>query len=151
MTLEERLQYFEKHFEFYKDPDYFRYNYDPEQSACRNEALRTGNRELYLKFIKYKYPGKEIEAMADFDQVELRSMGREEGLRFFKANKINVLNGDLEYSDPDTIFKMLTVKEADLFFYTEESEIDLINSYNTPEEVFKVLDVITVDMASLRK
>lgn len=147
MKLEERLDFLDKHFGFRENPEQFSFKLDPRRVAYRNEALRTGNRDLYVGYLADKYPNEMEAELEDYDKVKLERVDVANAGSIFRQNKINLLEADLDFSDPDAIFTMMVVDEDQISWLTEENNTDLIGAQVEPREVLDNRDSILLDLS----
>ncbi len=139
MTLQERLTYLDKQFDFINHPEDFDFNLSPERVAYRNEALRTKNRDLYTGYLADHFPDEMAAELDRFDKTaaKLRQVSPEEAEDIFRSKGINLLQSDLSYHEADAIYKLLKVADEDLPWHLEGSTTDLLNSKVRPSTVLQ--------------
>ncbi|MGO1868648.1 MAG: hypothetical protein ACTIJ2_12075 [Sphingobacteriaceae bacterium] len=154
MTLEDRLEKLNRSFGFKENPEDFNFSISPERVVYRNEALRTGNRDLYAGYLADRYPEEMTREMEQYDITagRLVKLGKEEAIEYFDDNKINLLRSDLHFEDDDAIFSMIIVPQEDISYFLEGHLTDMINGYLTPEESFsKGKSAIFLDKSKVEK
>ncbi|MGO1245147.1 MAG: hypothetical protein ACTJHT_08425 [Sphingobacterium sp.] len=135
-TLEQRLAQLDKQFEFKENPEDFNFELNPERLAYKNEALRTGDRDLYVSYLAERYPNQLGHEMTHFDSIasSLIQISKEDAEQLFLEKKTNLLKSDLSYKDPDAIFQMKNVANEDLNWHLDGHETDILNVNSTPNE-----------------
>lgn len=116
MKLTERLELFNTFYGIDENPDYFGFMNDPRRIAIRNEALRQGERSMYEKYVREKYPEEADSELEMFDKsrASLRQVSGEEALRFFRDHLIKNVQSDLDPNDPDAIFSADILSDDDV-------------------------------------
>ncbi|UIR57096.1 hypothetical protein LZQ00_04605 [Sphingobacterium sp. SRCM116780] len=139
MTLEERINHYNKSFGFLENPEDFDFNLSPERIIYKNEALRTGNRDLYASYLGSKYPMERPKELADFDnQVgRVAQVDKNEVSKLFEQTGANLLKSDIDFRDQDAVFHTLKVPAEDVSWHLENNEEDLIQVTVTLEQAFQ--------------
>lgn len=122
MTLQERLDIYDTYYRFATTK--FSFNFDPRKVAIRNEALRTGNAELYSAFLQEHYPDRLTEEMERFElsRSHLKQLTGQQAAEIFERYGVNNLQADVTWTDPDCIFIPQVLSEDDLSYAVEEEE-----------------------------
>ncbi len=140
MTLQERIDYFDRQFGFRAHPEDFDFYLSPERIAYKNEALRQQDRKLYVGYLADNFPDEMEQELKSFDELSnrLKQLSKEEAEQLFRDKGINLLQSDLSYKDPDAIYKLLKVADEDLNWHLEGSEEDLVNGKVRPNTVLQL-------------
>lgn len=138
MTLNERLNRFNEHFNYKEQPELYEFEISPEKIAYRNEALRTGDRELYFKYLSEKYEDKIKKEMESFDlsAKNLVKINKESAESLFDEYQINLLKSDISFLDDDAIYSMYKVNPETIDILLEGYRDDVIDVFVPPCEVF---------------
>ena len=106
MSIEERLDFFDRHFDFRNHPEDFNFETNPERVVYRNEALRTGNRSLYLTYLIDHYPEELAREMETFDAdlSNLVHISADEARNYLNARGYNTIESDFAYDDDEAVF-----------------------------------------------
>ena len=138
MTLDERLDKFNEHFHFKEQPELYDFDISPEKTAYRNEALRTGDRDLYLNYLTNKYSDKLDKEMESFDlsAKNLVKIERDSANELFKRYQVNILKSDISFLDDDAIYSMYIVDPEKMDYLLEGYREDLIDVFAPIDEVF---------------
>lgn len=138
MTLKERLTRFNEHFNYKEQPELYEFEISPEKIAYRNEALRTGDRELYFKYLSEKYEDKIKKEMESFDlsAKNLVKINKESAENLFDEYQINLLKSDISFLDDDAIYSMYKVNPETIDILLEGYRDDLIDVFVPPRELF---------------
>ncbi|WP_099369582.1 hypothetical protein [Sphingobacterium sp. 1.A.5] len=138
MPLNERLTRFNEHFHYKEQPELYEFEISPEKIAYRNEALRTGDRELYFKYLSEKYEDKIKKEMESFDlsAKNLVKINKESAENLFDEYQINLLKSDISFLDDDAIYSMYKVNPETIDILLEGYRDDLIDVFVPPREVF---------------
>ncbi len=138
MTLDERLDKFNEYFQYKKQPELYDFDLSPEKIAYRNEALRTGDRDLYLNYLTNKYSDKLDKEMESFDlsAKNLVKIERESANELFKRYQVNILKSDISFLDDDAIYSMYIVDPEKMDYLLEGYREDLIDVFAPIDEVF---------------
>lgn len=138
-TIEQRIEQLNKKFGFKENPEDFNFELNPERIAYRNEALRTGNRDLYSSYLADHYPNQLAHEMTSFDERanKLIQINKDDAKQLFLDKKINLLTSDFSYRDQDAIFQMKSVNDEDLNWHLEGHETDVLNVNSTPQEALE--------------
>lgn len=138
MTLNERLTRFNEHFNYKEQPELYEFEISPEKIAYRNEALRTGDRELYFKYLSEKYEDKIKKEMESFDlsAKNLVKIDKKAAENIFDEYQINLLKSDISFLDDDAIYSMYKVNPETIDILLEGYRDDVIDGFVPPREVF---------------
>lgn len=138
MTLTERLNIFENHFKFKEQPELYEFEISPEKIAYRNEALRNGDRDLYLNFLTERYADKLEKEMESFDNVakNLVKIDRDSARNLFKSYEVNLLKSDISFLEEDAIFSMYKVNPESIEVLIDGYREDLIDVFAPINDVF---------------
>ncbi|WP_099368079.1 hypothetical protein [Sphingobacterium sp. 1.A.4] len=138
MTLKERLEKFNVHFQYKEQPELYDFDLSPEKIAYRNEALRTGDRDLYLNYLTDKYSDKLDKEMESFDlsAKNLVKIERDSANELFKRYQVNILKSDISFLDDDAIYSMYIVDPEKMDYLLEGYREDLIDVFAPIDEVF---------------
>ena len=138
MTLNERLTRFNEHFNYKEQPELYEFEISPEKIAYRNEALRTGDRELYFKYLSEKYEDKIKKEMESFDlsAKNLVKIDKKAAENIFDEYQINLLKSDISFLDDDAIYSMYKVNPETIDILLESYRDDVIDGFVPPREVF---------------
>jgi len=138
MTLNERLTRFNEHFNYKEQPELYEFEISPEKIAYRNEALRTGDRELYFKYLSEKYEDKIKKEMESFDlsAKNLVKIDKKAAENIFDVYQINLLKSDISFLDDDAIYSMYKVNPETIDILLESYRDDVIDGFVPPREVF---------------
>ena len=138
MTLNERLNRFNEHFNYKEQPELYEFEISPEKIAYRNEALRTGDRELYFKYLSEKYEDKIKKEMESFDlsAKNLVKIDKKAAENIFDEYQINLLKSDISFLDDDAIYSMYKVNPETIDILLEGYRDDVIDGFVPPREVF---------------
>ncbi|MFD1770844.1 hypothetical protein [Sphingobacterium suaedae] len=150
MTLEERLQLYNKYYGFEENPDHFGFNFDPKRITIRNEALRTRNKELYETYLRERYPEDADVELEKFDEVHanIRKVSGEEAQIFFKRHMINNVQSDINPRDPDAIFTPSIVAGEEEMDAGQEDEGHIL--FNWMPEWLADRDEVWVDPTDIK-
>jgi len=146
MNLEERLQKLDSQFGFVNNPEGFNFELSPERIAYRNEALRTHNRDLYANYLAEHYANEMAKELRKFDEILIHivSMEKEQLLDYVERHGINLLKSDIDYKDPDAIFKPMKVAEEDIEWHVQGNENDLFRATVTVEQALEGKSMIYI-------
>ena len=72
MTLQERIDYFDRQFGFRAHPEDFDFYLSPERIAYKNEALRQKDRNLYVGYLADNFPDEMEQELQSFDELSNR-------------------------------------------------------------------------------
>lgn len=135
MSLENRIK---KYFKILNEPLVFDFTYNPERIFYKNEALITRDRDLYATYLAEHYPDEMANELADFDSKvdNLVKMDKDQVQAYLDEKGFNGLKGDLNISDPDTIYYGLKENEEYLDRILEENMIDLLHPYARLKDAF---------------
>ncbi len=138
MTLNERLTRFNEHFNYKEQPELYEFEISPEKIAYRNEALRTGDRELYFKYLSEKYEDKIKKEMESFDlsAKNLVKIDKKAAENIFDEYQIKLLKSDISFLDDDAIYSMYKVNPETIDILLEGYRDDVIDGFVPPREVF---------------
>lgn len=130
MSLEQKLNNYNNHFNFVENPEDFNFELSPERVVYKNEALRTKNRDLYASYLADKYPNQMERELADYDQKvnSVVQMSKDEVQAYMDEKGYNLLKADLSYSDQDSIFEFKKVSEDNLSWELENNNTDLLHA-----------------------
>ncbi len=139
MTLDERLEKFNEHFHYKEQPELFEFDMSPEKIAYRNEALRTADRDLYLKYLTNRYSEKLQKEMQSFDlsAKNLVKIDKASAIELFKRYEVNLLKSDISFLEEDAIYNMYKVSPKSIEFLLEGYREDLIDVFAPIDEVFQ--------------
>ncbi|MCA5006832.1 hypothetical protein [Sphingobacterium bovistauri] len=128
-TLESRLVEYNKHFGFKENPEEFNFNICPIRRLYKNEALRTGNRDLYARYLAENYPIEMGLELSDFDRKaqNIVKMNKNQVQAYMAEKGYNLLKGDLHFIEQDGIFHGVIVDYENLIWDTARNFEDLIN------------------------
>jgi len=137
-TLEMRIGEYNTHFYFLENPEDFNFNLSPVRMIYRNEALRTGNRDLYAGYLSEYYPNEMAAELQDFDEKigTLVKMDENQVKEYMDENSYNLLQGDLHMSEQDCIFFGVSVDKDNIDLETVNNIDDYINPVARIEDVF---------------
>lgn len=137
-TLEMRIGEYNTHFYFLENPEDFNFNLSPVRMIYRNEALRTGNRDLYAGYLSEYYPNEMAAELQDFDKKigTLVKMDETQVKEYMDENGYNLLQGDLHMSEQDCIFFGVRVDKDNIDLETVNNIDDYINPIARIEDVF---------------
>lgn len=115
LNMDTRIIAYDKHYGFVENPNDFNFEYNPHRLIVKNYALRNNDRKRYevylttffseLAEIELKNFDAEIKYIRQFDNEELAA--------WLASNDIQVVESDISCSDPDAIFKMVYVPDAE--------------------------------------
>ena len=139
MTLDERLKIFNEYFHYKERPELHEFEISPEKIAYRNEALRSGDRNLYLKYLTEKYADKLEKEMERYDLAaqNLVKVDRDSANELFNSFQVNMLKSDISFLDNDAIYTMYKVSPESIELLLEGYREDLIDVFVPINEVFQ--------------
>ncbi|MGN0002690.1 MAG: hypothetical protein ACI35V_04575 [Sphingobacterium composti] len=139
------MEKFEKRLTTYKEKygnedrqSKFSYNQSAEQIIYRNEALRTGERDLYADYLQSH---KELDAekgLKVYDSIAPRVMklDRSSFLAWATDKGIELVESDIYIFDEDAILKGIRLDDAEMENYDVESSWDeLVHNLHKPESL----------------
>lgn len=108
-----------------------------ERALCRNEAWRTGNRQLYHNFLLQCGSENVREELESFDQTAANLILMEQRhIQYIMRNcRINMLQADIWMDDEDCIFKLLDVAEQDVLVHLDQTLRSVIAVNLLPQEI----------------
>ncbi|TDS14746.1 hypothetical protein [Sphingobacterium paludis] len=150
MALQDKLEDYNNIYQFREFPDQFHFSFSPERMIIRNEAIRTGNKELYEAFLRERYPDDADAELAIFDSTiaDTKQVSGAEAADFFKRHGIVALMADLTFSDPDTIFTAKIMSDCEAGDEINESE-EPIGAY-VPISTVAGRDLLWLDVSEIR-
>lgn len=137
---EKRLKAYAEKYDFQHKRIIFNYNIDPEQILYRNEALRTGNRDMYVEFLNKSLHVNIHEELKIFDSLAPRVMrlDRSSYLAWITEKGISLVESDIYIFDEDAILRGVRGQEDKIKeFKIEESWNELFHNMHIPEVLAK--------------
>lgn len=150
MALQDKLEDYNTIYRFQENPQHFSFSFSPERVIIRNEALRTGNKELYETFLRDRYPEHADVELELFDKSLLNTklVTIDEAQDFIERHGVTVLLADLAFTDKDTIFAVKPMYSGHEGKQTKGSE-EPINSYVSPS-VLEDRELVWLDVSEMR-
>lgn len=135
MDMDLRLDKYDFHYQFRANPHAFDWNFHPERIIIRNEALRTGDEELYKRYLQATSPNRAEEELQNFSRAEahLQQVSGVEAAKLFEHESIAILRSDIHWEEADAIFTAKATPALDLsLLISEEADEQLILNYVYP-------------------
>jgi hypothetical protein len=137
---EKRLASYKEKYGDEKRQSKFSYNQSAEQIIYRNEALRTGQRDLYADYLSTHQDLHETNELNDYDSIAPRVMklDRPSFLAWATDKGIELVESDIYIFDEDAILKGIRLDDAEMEdFDIESSWDDLVHNLHKPEDLAK--------------
>src|SRR5690606_26884966 len=95
----------------------------------KNEAFRSKNRDLYASYLADNYPNEMQSELEDFENKvsKIVKMDKDQVQAYMDEKGFNLLQGDLHFSEQDSIYYGKRVPEDDIDWMTEGNIEDLVN------------------------
>ena len=132
MDIDLRMDKYDFHYQFRKEPLAFNWSFHPERIVIRNEALRTNNRELYERYVKAVFPTYFEQEMKAFDRTltGLKQVSGQQARLYFETHTHNMVQSDIYWEEEDAIFFPRFVPEHELEVLIEDEEL-ILNKIHT--------------------
>lgn len=137
---EKRLVTYKEKYGEEKRQSKFSYNQSAEQIIYRNEALRTGQRDMYAEYLDAHHDLDESNELKAFDSIASRVMklDRPSFLAWATDKGIELVESDIYIFDEDAILKGIRLDDTEMEDYDVESSWDdLVHNLHKPEDLAK--------------
>lgn len=145
--LQEKIQQYDKHYQFSSNPQQYNFSFDPQRILIRNHALHCGDHILYLRYLALHYPRHVIDEMCDLEDVtrSLLCLDTKQAQEWFMTNNIAVMQSDIWICDEDAILKIVATQEDDhIWSFTDDNE-ELMNNLMVPKGILSLRDIFWID------
>lgn len=135
MDIDLRLDKYDFHYQFRTNPHAFDWNFHPERIIIRNEALRTGDEELYARYLQATSSNRADQELKSFRkaQAHLQQLSGVEATELLKNQSVAILRSDIHWQEADAIFTAKAIPELDIsLLVDEEQDEQLILNYVYP-------------------
>ncbi|HLS96840.1 hypothetical protein BC792_103207 [Sphingobacterium allocomposti] len=131
MDIDLRIDKYDFHYEFRKNPSAFNWGFHPERMIIRNEGLRTRNGELYERYLKAVFPERCKDEMNDFWRIleGLKQVTGQEAKIIFDQHGLNIVKSDICWEEEDAIFVPGRVPDEEIEYLIEDEELILNRIY----------------------
>ncbi len=108
----------------------------------RNEAIRTGNWDMYEAFLKVEFPEVAIDELQVAHDLagRVKKMFKEEFREWVNRNRVNMLTSDLYVLDEGTILRGSVFPVGDQQFIIGDGLEDIIECSVSPMDVLNLTD-----------
>ncbi|TDS17637.1 hypothetical protein [Sphingobacterium paludis] len=137
MKWQTKLQYYNSYFRATYHLGDFDLPFGIDKMLCKNEALRSKNRTLFLDFLR-EYGAAEVEAeMRSFDHTaeNLLVLDQASVQHFLSDSHVHMLQSDIWIDDEDCIFKVVDVAEKDVLFELDKTLTAIVGVNVLPQEI----------------
>lgn len=145
--LQQKCRLYDLRYHFTANPEIYDFSFDPQRLLMRNHALRTGDHDIYFKYLAMYYQEHVTYERRDIEELTetLMCLDANQAEKWFKKHHVTVMESDIWICDEDAILKVLAVKEHDhhwgILDDTEEMIYNLIN----PQELVLLRDIFWID------
>lgn len=157
MKWQTKLRYYQHYLKTYSHVSDLDRPFEIEKILCRNEALRTNNRQLYQSLLieqKIETWGEEMDL---FDQTaeSLVLLEQQHLQQLMTVCQVNMLQSDIWIDDEDCIFKLINVPEQDVLTSLDRTLTAIVGVNLLPQEIvgnaYAWLDISTFDTELARQ
>ncbi len=108
----------------------------------RNEAIRSGNWDLYEATVRKEFPDIAVEELQEARDLagRVKQMNKEELSQWITKNRINMITSDLYVLDEGSILRGSIIPSGDLSVILGDGLEDIIQCNVSPSEVLNLTD-----------
>lgn len=142
-----RINLYNAHYGFLENPKAFDFDNNPQRLIVRNYALRNKDKATYVRYLDDFFPEQVIKESErfDLDRQSIKQYSNEEARIWMKENNVRILRSDINYTDQDAIFSVVTIADdEDVAMYLFDDDGFILNTIE-PADVLKTHSKIWID------
>ncbi|KGE12544.1 hypothetical protein [Sphingobacterium deserti] len=135
MDIDLRMDRYDFHYQFRENPQEFDWSFHPERIIIKNEALRTGDSELYQRYLKVAFPHRMEAEISAFNLTaeRLQHLPGDDAFKLLRGLEVNILRSDIHWEEDDAIFTAKIIPDLDISFLVGDADDEqLILNYVYP-------------------